>query len=188
MPLPCSVCAHPELRAIDADLTAKTKSRKAIAFAYRISEGAISRHTKHRMIAAGKVLAGRSVRAALAAGQGPRQAVEAILSGSAMIGEITRLRQRADSFMAQAEASSDYRTSLLAIRELTRLLELQGRLAIEAQQGRASDVSSHPVWLSLASDIMSSLAPWPDAARAVAQCMRARLGIVVAEPTEPFPL
>ena len=123
--------------------------------------------------------------------------IDAILSGTALINEITTLRRSADRLRASAETSNDPRTALMAIRELTRLLELQGRLAIEAQQGRASDVASHPVWLSLASDIMQSLAPYPEAALAVSARIRERLGVqmavtVEAEPTPdsdlPFPL
>ncbi len=123
--------------------------------------------------------------------------IDAILSGSQLIAEITSLRKRADRLCATAEATNDGRTALLAIRELTRLLELQGRLAIEAQQGRASDVASHPVWMSLASDIMSALAPYPEAGLAVSARIRERLGVsmpveVQAEPVSsvtdlPFP-
>jgi hypothetical protein len=157
---------------------------------YGLSNGAIARHKVHRRAAAVEILRGQSERTPQqvgAAGLATRKRVEAILSGGQLISEITGLRQRADRLCAQAEVTNDPRTALLAIRELTRLLELQGRLAIEAQQGRASDVSSHPVWLSLASDIMHALAPWPDAARAVAGKMRERLGIVVTIPDVPFP-
>ena len=183
------MCTHADVERIDADLSRGVKARKAIAYQYRISEGAISRHVKHRQRAAGEIVRGSSTTSSEAA---VHRKVNAILSGAALISEIATLRRRADALCTQAEASKDARTALLAIRELTRLLELQGRLALEAQAGRASDVSSHPVWMSLSSDIMSALAPYPEAAMAVAQRIRSRLG--VSPPVEvqaqdvPFPL
>ncbi len=99
-----------------------------------------------------------------------------MLSGAGLAQEVGKLRVRADKLATTAEAAGDARTALLAIRELTRLLELQGRMILEASQGRASDVSTHPVWYALAGTIMHAIGPCERCRPLVERAIRERLG------------
>lgn len=116
-------------------------------------------------------------------------AIAQMLSGATLAQEVSKLRTRADKICEQAEATKDARTALLAIRELTRLLELQGRMVLEASQGRASDVSSHPVWLTLSGLILGAIGGCPSCKPRVLAVIRERLGVAVGpEPNDlPFP-
>jgi len=102
--------------------------------------------------------------------------------------EVGKLRERADRLCAQAEAQDDQgrmadpRLALLAIRELTRLLELQGRMLLDAAAGRASDVSTHPVWMALAGLIMGAVSPCERCKPLVLQAIRERLGAPIETP------
>ena len=124
MPTACTVCSHAALQHINGVLVSGAKSRRQLAKEYGLSEGSLARHRAHTLIAAAIVAQGAGGEALHGVRKGPAgaaRAIEAILSGSALISEITRLRSSADRLGAQAEASGDARTALLAIRELTRL-------------------------------------------------------------------
>ncbi len=187
----CSVCSHPSIELIDSELGRGVKSRRSLALVYQLGISALTRHVAHRRKQVGLVAAMSQKGAKRGSDTIERtthQRLDAMLSGSALIREISSLRTRADRLAVSAEASNDARTALLAIRELTRLLELQGRMTLEAQQGRAADIASHPVWMSLASDIMQALAMYPDAALAVTARIRERLGVappIIVEPESP---
>ena len=110
-----------------------------------------------------------------------------MLAGAHLAQEVGNLRARADRICAQAETTNDPRTALLAIRELTRLLELQGRMILDASQGRASDISSHPVWMTLAGLIMGAIGPCERCKPLVLQVIRERLGVQPEPQSVPFP-
>lgn len=116
-----------------------------------------------------------------------------MLSGSSLAQEVNRLRARAERICADAEGDhegkgKDPRVGLLAIRELTRLVELQGRMMLEASAGRASDVSAHPVWMTLSGLIMGAIGPCVSCRAKVASVIRERLGVVVPSAPEPSDL
>jgi len=119
-----------------------------------------------------------------------------MLSGASLAQEVHRLRARAEQISQEALGDAegkgkDPRVGLLAIRELTRLVELQGRMMLEASQGRASDVSAHPVWMTLSGLIMGAIGGCPTCRPKVSQVIKEKLGIAVAPAAEvpdvPFP-
>ncbi len=170
------------------------KSRRALALSFGLSLSAVNRHAKHRLADAGTAAAGMAKarqRGGDSAEQATHKRIDAMLAGSALVQEVQRLKQRADALGAQAEASGDARTALLAIRELTRLIELQGRMTLEASAGRASDIANHPIWHEVASGLMGELMHYPEACQAVHAWLCRRLGVQAlpalvakAEPTE----
>lgn len=200
MPLPCSACHHPERETLDKELAHAVKSRTTLAKEYGLSLSGLARHKAHAIAMAGLVETAKGIRGTPAAqSPGFAQKVHAgiaqMLSGASLAQEVQRLRARTDRICAQAESAGedgtlkDPRTALLAIRELTRLLELQGRMILEASQGRASDVSAHPVWMSLAGLIMGAIGPCERCKPLVSQVIREKLGVPLAqEPSDlPFP-
>jgi hypothetical protein len=91
---------------------------------------------------------------------------------------VRALKAKADALGLQAETTQDIRTALLAVREMTRLVELQARLALEATAGRASDVSEHPVWHELSACIMQAIQPCAECTHRVRSVVLEKLGVV----------
>ena len=199
MPLPCSACSHPDRETLDKELVHAVKSRGSLAKQYGLSTSGLARHLSHSRAMAGLVMTEKGIRGTPASpsasfAQKAQGSIALMLSGASLAQEVARLRARADKICSSAEAQGedgaikDPRTALLAIRELTRLLELQGRMLLEASQGRASDVSSHPVWLTLSGLIMQAISGCPSCKAKVTLVIRERLGVAVAQaPDVPFP-
>lgn len=190
MGLPCSACSHPDHEALDRELAHGQASRRALGIKYGMSSSAVSRHWDHVRARAGRVVLARAERVGRGSpaqeGQGFAAQVHAgiaqVLAGHGLAQEVGKLRARADALASTAEANGDARTALLAIRELTRLLELQGRMILDASAGRASDVSSHPVWMTLAGLIMGCVGPCERCKPLVLQAIRERLGVAEGDP------
>lgn len=174
----CTVCAHPARETIDREIAHGAKSRRSLALAHGLSLSSLARHTTHLRKAAGAILVSKAThtRGRESIEQSVHSRVDLALAGGSLVTEVANLRSRADRIGRQAEESKDPRTALLAIRELTRLLELQGRMALEASAGRAADVSAHPAWHAVSSAIMRALEPFPDAFAAVAGAIARELG------------
>jgi hypothetical protein len=200
MPLPCSACHHPERETLDKEIAHAVKSKTALAKEYGLSLSGLARHVVHSRQHAGMVQLAKGIRGSPGSpgGQFARSVhagLAQMLSGATLAQEVSRLRVRADNICAQAEAQGengaikDPRTALLAIRELTRLLELQGRMLLEASQGRASDISAHPIWLTLSGLVMQAISGCDRCRPKVLAVIRERLGVVVpSEPSDlPFP-
>ena len=58
-------------------------------------------------------------------------------------------------------------------------------MLLEASQGRASDVSSHPVWMTLAGLIMQAISGCPSCKLKVLAVIRDKLGVTPPEPNVP---
>lgn len=194
MPLPCSVCSHPDRESIDKQVAHGVMTRRNIALGAGVSLSALQRHIVHALRAAGMLRAaatergetrpeGRPSHQGRNLAQEVHQGLDRLMAGAGLAQEVGKLRQRAERLCAQAETTGDARTALLAIRELTRLLELQGRMVLEASAGRASDVSSHPVWAQLSGLIMHQIAPCPRCKPLVTAAIRERLGVSPQDPT-----
>jgi len=172
------------------------KSRNLLAIQYGVSTSALGRHIVHTRANAGLALIGsEKAKQARRTPTGPaggfaqqvHRGITQMLAGAHLAQEVGNLRARADRICAQAETTNDPRTALLAIRELTRLLELQGRMILDASQGRASDISSHPVWMTLAGLIMGAIGPCERCKPLVLQVIRERLGVQPEPQSVPFP-
>jgi hypothetical protein len=184
---PCTVCSRPDRETIDKEVAHGVKSRRQIAFDYALSLSSLNRHVVHAVKAAGLVLRakgetgqngpeGRPTREGLGFANAVHSGLDRLMAGAGLAQEVAKLRSRADKLASEAEASGDGRLALLAIRELTRLLELQGRMMLEASAGRASDVASHPVWAELSGLLMHAVQPCDRCRALVTQAIRERLG------------
>lgn len=194
----CSVCRSPHLKTIDQDLQDPEKSRKTIAFAYEVSETALARHVDHKRRESAFRLAMTTPaphKTAQAKRAQTHRALDSLLSGTSIVQELRSIKARADRLASAAESSGDPDVAIKALREMTRIIELQARLALEASQGRSADVSSHPVFHEAIGVIVQALSAHPLAGQAVVSALRDRLGIdvplTIAAPalTEglPFP-
>lgn len=113
MPPRCTICTHPERRAIDRDLT-EGAPFPDIAARHCVSAHALGRH--HR---AGHVLA--TVAKAQAAAE--------VADGDSLLAKVEELAENARRIGRAAEDEGDKRTALMAIKELVRIVELLGKLS-----------------------------------------------------------
>lgn len=111
MPPTCTICRHPERKAIDADLVAGTPYRH-IAGRTGTSTASLQRH-KERCLSATLVKA--------------RDAVEAF-NADTLLAKVRAIEDEARRLGRKAEQQGDLRAALLACRELARMCELMGRL------------------------------------------------------------
>ncbi len=150
MPARCQVCFHDKRRVIDAELLSRRWTLPLLAKEFAVHPAALARH--RRLHVSDKLIK--------AAEQNRELTVS--LDSEGLARELFDLKRRADDLGKQAEEAKDIRAALLAVRELTRLVELQARLALEAQAS-AQNVSSHPVWIKLRSALLAALVKHPEA-------------------------
>ena len=102
----CTVCRHPERKAIDAALLAKAPTR-TIAGQFGISRSAVTRHQKCN----GSALARTAE-------------VRADRRGESLAEEIRRKKAEAEEIQAQATRDGDPRTALMAVKVYADLVKL----------------------------------------------------------------
>lgn len=108
----CSVCRHPDRRALEQAHVSGATLRE-LAKRYGKDKSTIHKHVSEHMP--------RAVREAA-------QAVEERSHGDGILGELLALRDEARRLQGLAEGKGDVRTALTAIRELVRLVELKARV------------------------------------------------------------
>jgi hypothetical protein len=157
---PCSVCQHPARDAIDRAIVAGAPFRR-IARQHGLSPDAVERHSA----------------AHVAKALSKARDAAAVVHGDSLLAEIVAIRDRAAELGQQAEEKGDLRTALFAVRELRGATELLARLTLEARSdGGAHAIAQSPVWRDLVADIVSALAPFPEARTAFTAVVRRRLG------------
>lgn len=114
----CTICNHPQIRAITADLMARVPYR-TIEQRYSVSRSAIDRHVTSHITRAFRQLA-----AAAKLG-------DAAIVAEPVLAQMRGLHVRALAILAKAEAAKDHGTALVAIRECRRNLELVAKLTGE---------------------------------------------------------
>ena len=124
MPQTCTICRHAGRGKIDADLVAGVALRH-IAAQNGTSTGALQRHRSH--------IAAEVVRAAETCGHE---------RGASLLAKIHAMEGEAKRLGAKAESEGDLRAALLALRELGRAFELQGRVvgAFQAEKAAAAEI------------------------------------------------
>ena len=111
MPRVCTVCRHPEREAIDADLVGGQRTLRHIASSSAISTRSLQRHRSH--------ITAEIVHAAETCEQD---------RGASLLQKIQTIEAEAKRLGKKAESEGDLRAALLALRELARAFELQGRV------------------------------------------------------------
>jgi hypothetical protein len=124
MPRSCAVCTDPERSRIDEELVAG-KPFRAISCNARMSRESIRRH------------AAAHLPAKLVKAEGAR----ALASAETLAEKLKGLELEARRLGQKAEKSGDLRVALQAVREMTRLWELAGRLTGEFQQQAAVQIN-----------------------------------------------
>ena len=146
MPRTCTICAHRRRKAIERALLAGQPFRK-LAARFDTSTGALQRH-KSEHLSTALLKADRA---------------EQATRGDDLLKKIENLEVDARRIAAKAEKGQDLRTAIVAIRELTRIVELLAKLRGELQQPQ--QVINVQV---LAPVILDALVGFPEARVAVA--------------------
>ncbi len=158
MPRSCSICLHPERDAIDKDLSAQ-KSLRGIArtfFGSANAEDALTRHKADH----------------LPASLAKATAAKETALGDDLLGQVKQLRNKAISILLKAEASGDYRTALMGIREARGCLELLAEMEGELNRQPTVNLYLSPEWLAVRSRLLQALGDFPEARGAAALALR----------------
>jgi hypothetical protein len=157
MPQRCTVCSHPERRAIDKVLALGQMAKRTIAQRYGLGYYAVLRHEdEHLPARLAKAQEGMDVRAALDV----VQQLKAINAASLEV-------------LAQARAQGKGGLVLFAVDRIQKQIELQAKLLGELDERPTINVLLAPEWLLVRSTLLEALSPFPDARVAVASRLQA---------------
>jgi len=114
----CKCCTHPNRAELDRELVANRRPYRSIAQDFAVSADSVFRHQRDHL---------------------PKLLVQAegandIAQADDLLAQLKGLNEKARELAAKAESAGDYRTALMAIRELTRLLELTAKLTGELDE------------------------------------------------------
>lgn len=154
MPRKCTVCQHPDRGDIDASILTGDAFR-AIASRFGVSRQAVQRH------------AGEHVPPNLARAVKARQ----VASADQLLADLDRLRQDAARLAQKAEDADSYGAALAAIREQVRIIELLLRVAGELACATTVNIRADAAWQQLRTEILTALAPYPEARAALAEAL-----------------
>ncbi len=138
MPRHCTICHHPQLREITADLMAR-KSYRTIQSRYSVSKSALDRHIgNHVSLALRKLAEAETMSVSDAAG-----------IAQPVLAEMRKLNARAMRILGDAEAAQDHAIALHAIRECRRNLELIAKLTGELDPRMAGEGAGGPLHVTI---------------------------------------
>ena len=153
MPRKCSVCTHAHKDEIDEALIAGEPIRD-IGRQFGVDKSSISRH-KQKHLPSALIKAKKT---------------EEISRADNLVGEIERLKIQANRIAKKAEQKGDYRTALAGVRELTRIVELLGKLQGEIKD-QTVNIVFNAEWIELRAVILSALDDYPDAKQKLAEVL-----------------
>jgi hypothetical protein len=154
MPRVCTVCTHPENKAINAALVAGTPAPRLAAL-YRVSDDALLRHKEaHLPSIMTKAKSARDVTHA-----------------DGLLAQVRTLQGKATGLLLKAEGEGDYRTALAGVREARGCVELLAKLLGELNDGPTINIVVSPQWVEIRNVVVKTLAPYPEAAHAVAAAL-----------------
>jgi len=153
MPRTCTICTHPERRAIDSALVQNT-AFPALSTRYGVSEDALGRHRAAHipaLVAKGEALAAEETSIALD-----------------VVRQLQAINTASREILAAARKSGDGELALKAIDRIFKQIELQAKLLGELEQEGTVNVVLSPEWLQVRALVLTALAPYPEARGAVA--------------------
>lgn len=152
MPRVCTICVHPTRAVIDRDLLAGVPIRD-VAGRHELAKSAVARHKADH------------IPAALAKAHD----AAAVADADDLLRQAGALRSKAISLLIAAEKAGDFRTALAGVREARGCLELLARLLGELRDGPTVNVTISPAWVAVRSELVTALAPFPEARAVVAE-------------------
>jgi len=148
----CTVCAHQERHSIDTALATGAATFRNIAERWGLSTTAVFRHRAEHLPAA-------LVKAAGA--EEVRQALD-------VLQQLKFINAAALTVLRDAKTAGDGDLMLKAVDRVHRQVELQAKLLGDLDDRPQINVLVSPEWVQLRGQIVQALAPYPEAAVAVA--------------------
>ena len=155
MPRSCSICAHTNREAIDLAIVEGTASFRDIARQFSLSKDGVARHKAEHLP---PVLVSAA-------------AAKEVARGDTLLDKVRALEVQARGIAERAEKAGDLRMTLAAVRELARIVELQGKLAGDLIDAPTVNVTLGSDWTEVRATILSALDEYPDARVAVARAL-----------------
>jgi len=155
MPRTCTVCSHPQRPEIERCLI-DTVPFRIIASRFGTSATSLQRHKAEHLPSH------------VAKAQDAREVADA----DDLLTQIKALRNKAISILQKAEASGDYRTALMGIREARACVETLMEVEGELDRRPSFNITLSPQWVSLRAIIIGALRDHPGAAVAVAAALQ----------------
>lgn len=152
----CSVCRHVARAEIDVMLIRKKPSLRVVAKRFGLTTTPLLRH---RQLHVGE----NAVREEHAIA---RVTGEVVSQVGTVADELAKLRQKADELLGKAENDKDWKTALLAVREMRQLIESYERITAE-RRGMAADIAQSPSWKRLQFRLATALREVPGAIEAM---------------------
>lgn len=150
MPQRCQVCIHPQVADVN-DAVIAGEPHTAVAKRFGVSRFSIRRH------------AVRHVPVLMAEAAAAHRFTQAVT----LVDRLEQLTGEAHRIKGKAEASGDLRTSLAAVRELVRVVELLARLDGEIDEQPVINIAVVPEWRI----VLGVLEAYPEARIAVARAL-----------------
>jgi hypothetical protein len=146
MARPCSVCKHPQRQDIDQAII-NSESVEILSKRYSVTVSSLYRHKDNHLF---KAL------------QDSKRAQDLVRSDS-IIDRIEDLIRRTEDICSRCERKGDDKTTIKAVHEISRNLELLAKLQGELQTHASFNVFINPQWQELRTIIVKSLDDYPDA-------------------------
>ncbi len=156
----CTVCAHPQLGAIDRALVDGQPAPMVAAIYRELSDDAVRRHKE----------------AHLPERLSKARDIHEMLEADDLLGQVRTLQRQALAILAKASTTGDLRTALGAIGQARGNLELLAKLLGELRETPVVNVVVLPEWIALQALILQALEPYPEARQAVAAALVAHAG------------
>jgi hypothetical protein len=148
----CTICSHPQRRAIDRALVGGHLVNRKIAAQHQLAESSVRRHSSTHLPAS-------MVKAAEA--EDVRQAID-------VLGQLKAINGATLQVLSDARKVGDGDLALKAVDRVQRQIELQAKLLGELDERPTVNVLVAPEWLLVRSTLLDVLQGYPEARQAVA--------------------
>ena len=154
MPRSCTICIHPQASEIDRALIEGELSQRDVSRQFKITKTAVNRHFHNHLPA-------RLVKA---------QDEKEIAGASDNLTRLEMLQIEAQDILRTAKAAKSLHIALEAIRELSRLIELQAKITGELRP--EVNIILDPQYISMRTTILEVLQPYPDLRVKISEALR----------------
>ena len=185
---PCSICHHPERKAIEMALLDGNSGYRKVAKRFGLSESAVFRHRQNHLPA----LLARAAEAKPAppSDLGPsfdpateahalaiakhHETIEAQKDQHAIdaVQQLRAINAACLEVLRQARADGKHSILLRAVDRIARQIELQAKLLGQIQEGTTVNVAVLPEWHGIRQSVLEALHPYPEARMAVVQALK----------------
>ncbi len=153
----CTICNHPDRKAIESALVEGVGVRVIASRFVPLTRSSIQRHKEEHLPA-------KLAKA--------REAKE-VTQADDLLAQARKVQNKATSLLLKAEAQGDFKTALAGCREVRGCIELLAKLMGELDESPTVNIVINPQWLNIRAVIVEALADHPAARLRVAEALAA---------------